>query len=243
MQVKSHWVVMVMNMSTKIISADKLTESERWRPPSSNEKTTSKDDVTEAASGKGTTLLTANQIEELQKQAYQESHERGYKEGVAAGQKQVAEIVQHLNTILGALNTPFKELDEQVEQELVSLSITIAKQLIRRELKTEPGQVIAVVREAVANLPVASRNVRVFLHPDDAAVVRENLALAEGESAWTVVEEPVMSRGGCRIVSDTSQIDATVEKRLTGIITRLLGGEREHDAEPEADPDPATKSE
>lgn len=238
---KYHWVVMVRNMSSKIISADKLTESERWRPPSVDEKITGKGDVKQDAPKKGTTLLTANQIEELQKQAYQESHERGYKEGLAAGQKQITETVQHLNTILEVLNAPFNELDEQVEQELVSLSITIARQLIRRELKTDPGQVIAVVREAVANLPVASRNVRIFLHPDDAAVVRENLASAEGESAWTIVEEPVMSRGGCRVVSDTSQIDATVEKRLTGIITRLLGGEREDDEESESDPAPESE--
>lgn len=216
-------------MSSKIISADKLTESEGWRPPSIDDKGKDQEGDKSENKQRGTTLLTASQIEALQKQAYDESNERGYKEGLAAGQKQVAEAVQHLNSILEALTKPFEELDEQVEQELVALSIIIARQLIRRELKTDPGQVIAVVREAVANLPVASRNVRIFLHPDDATVVREHLASVEGESAWTIVEEPVMSCGGCRVVTDTSQIDATVEKRLNSIITRLLGGEREDD--------------
>jgi len=222
-----------MSMSSKIITADKLTESARWQSSPTGEKNEAKANGQQEKPKKGTTLLTASQIEELQKKAWQESHDRGYKEGLATGKKQAAEVVQHLNTILESLHTPFKELDEQVEQELVSLSITIARQLIRRELKTDPGQVIAVVREAVSNLPVASRNVRIYLHPEDAAVVKENLAATEGESAWTIVEEPVMSRGGCRVVTDTSQIDATVEKRLTGIITQLLGGEREEDLKSE----------
>lgn len=228
------------NMSSKIISADNLTESQYWHQSHVENTEKSQTSVKKEIKQKGSTLLTASQIEALQKQAYDESNERGYKEGLAAGQKQAAETVQHISTILAALNKPFVELDEEVEQELVALSIIIARQLIRRELKTDPGQVIAVVREAVANLPVASRNVRIFLHPDDAMVIREHLASVEGESAWTIVEEPVMSRGGCRVVTDTSQIDATVEKRLNGIITRLLGGEREDDekSEPETASEP-----
>jgi len=225
--VKLHLAVTVTNMSNKIISAENLTESEAWRPPNIEGKTEKKT----TRRGGMQTLLTASQLEAIQKQAYEESHARGYKEGLQAGQKEIKETVEHLNTIMNALNAPFAELDAQVEEELVKLSITIAKQLIRRELKIDPGQVVAVVREAIACLPVASRNVRIFLHPEDAAVLRENLAATEGESAWTIVEEPVMSRGGCRIVTDTSRIDATVEKRLNGIITRLLGGEREEDQE------------
>jgi len=107
----------------------------------------------------------------------------------------------------------------------------VAKQLVRRELKTDPGQVLAVVREAMAALPLAARNVRLHLHPEDATLVREMLTLGDNERGWQIVEDPVLSRGGCKISSDTSQIDASVERRLHTVIANVLGGQRETDVE------------
>ncbi len=45
--------------------------------------------------------------------------------------------------------------------------------LLRRELRTDPAQIIGMVRDTVALMPAATRGVRVLLHPDDAALVRE----------------------------------------------------------------------
>ncbi len=212
---------------SKVISGDSIVESEPWAPPV----------VDKASKGKvpdrpyGNKLLTARQIEEVQQQAYEESYDKGYKEGLAAGKLEINKTVQHLNTVVNALAKPFEELDDKVEEELVILVIAIAKQLIRRELKTDPGQVIGVVRECTSSLPVASQNIRLFLHPDDAAIIRDELVPAEGEPAWKIMEEPTMARGGCRVVTDTSRVDATVETRLNSIITRFMGGERQADDE------------
>jgi flagellar assembly protein FliH len=69
--------------------------------------------------------------------------------------------------------------------------------------------------------------VRVHLHPEDAAVVREHLAPTENERAWVIVEDPVMARGGCQITSATSRIDARLESRVGAILSELLGNERQ----------------
>jgi flagellar assembly protein FliH len=78
----------------------------------------------------------------------------------------------------------------------------------------------------VALLPASARGVRVHLHPEDAAVVREKLAAPAAERAWSIVEDPVMTRGGCRVTTETAQIDARLETRLNTVITTLLGDER-----------------
>ncbi len=105
----------------------------------------------------------------------------------------------------------------------------VARQLVRRELKTEPEEVIGVVREALGALPVAARNVRLMLHPEDAALVREAMPTAQGEQQMQIVEDPVQTRGGCRVLTDSSQIDASVEARLNAVIAHVLGGERSSD--------------
>ena len=75
---------------------------------------------------------------------------------------------------------------------------------------------------------VAAREVRVILHPEDAAVVRQNLAPTESERAWTIIEDPLlMARGGCQITTATSRIDARLETRLAAILSELMGNERQ----------------
>jgi flagellar assembly protein FliH len=75
-------------------------------------------------------------------------------------------------------------------------------------------------------LPVAARDVRVHLHPEDAAIVAENLAPTMSDRAWTIVEDPVMARGGCQVTTLTSRIDARLETRLGAVLSELLGTER-----------------
>jgi flagellar assembly protein FliH len=90
--------------------------------------------------------------------------------------------------------------------------------------------VIAVVREALAALPLAARDIRLALHPEDAAMIQEALSLNQRDDVIQIVEDPVQSRGGCRVVSEASQIDATVESRLNAVIAGVLGGQRSTDS-------------
>jgi flagellar assembly protein FliH len=64
------------------------------------------------------------------------------------------------------------------------------------------------------------------LHPEDAAVVREKLSAPVGERVWTIAEDPVMGRGGCRVTTETAQIDARLDTRIGSVISALLGDER-----------------
>lgn len=153
----------------------------------------------------------------------------GRAEGEAQGREAMREAAARFEALIGLLDEPLTHMDEKVEGELVALAIAIAKQLIRRELRTDPGQIVATVREAVAILPSSARRITLHLHPEDAALMRSALALDEAGSRWRLQENPLMSRGGCRVTTETSSIDASVETRLAATIARLLGGERGED--------------
>jgi flagellar assembly protein FliH len=170
-----------------------------------------------------------------------EAWEQGFAAGRAAGCAQalgeqetltleLRTRVQRLEGVLDLLSRPLAELDETVLRQLATLAGAIARQLVRRELRTQPEQIIAVIRETVALLPAAARDVRIHLHPEDAALVRERLVEPAAERAWTLVEDPVITRGGCRISSENSSIDAQVETRLGAAIATVLGDERNQPA-------------
>jgi len=169
---------------------------------------------------------TAGNIADLQAEAYREAYEEGLGKGIAAGAEQLRAEVHKLDGMLHDLARPFDDLDRQVEHELLALAAALARQIVRRELKTDPSQVIGVIRDAIAALPVAARDVRVRMHPEDAAVVRQHLAPTESERAWQIIEDPVMARGGCEVVTATSRIDARIETRLAAMLSELLGSER-----------------
>jgi flagellar assembly protein FliH len=221
----------VKNLS-KVIGGDQAQEFRSWSIPELQSKSPDRGQVqvqepTQNSAGQG--LLTAEKIAEIQAQAYQEGFSQGRKEGFEAGNSEVSARAQQLNTLMGLLNEPFKQLDAQVEQELLVLVITLTRQLVRREMRHEPGEILAVIRQTMSALPTAARDVRLHLHPEDSALVRESLALNETEPSWRIVEDPVLTRGDCRVVSETSQIDATLENRLNALITSMLGGERARD--------------
>jgi flagellar assembly protein FliH len=186
-------------------------------------------------------VLTVDEIEAMQKQAYDEAFaqgkEEGYSQGFDEGSRQgYEENVQALQAkaaefagLMDSLSQPFKALDAEVEKELVKLAIAIATQIIRREIKLDPGQVIAAVREAIKVLPLSSQKISLHLHPEDVELVRSALSLDDLSPAWRMVEDPLIIRGGCKVDTEVSHIDATVENRLAAVIATLFGGEREQD--------------
>ena len=176
---------------------------------------------------------TVQELEDVEKRAYEEAYAKGRAEGLASAEREMRPQIQqlqarieHMDAIIGTLARPLQELDAVVEDQLVQLALTVARHLVRRELRVDPSQVIAIIREAVALLPASARDVRVHLHPEDATVVREKLAAPAGERVWTIVEDPVMGRGGCRVTTDTAHIDARLETRIGTVVSALLGEER-----------------
>lgn len=222
--VKSHWVVAaVMNLSDSSVTVLKQPPR-RWQAPS----------LSDNGEGriKAVQLPTADQLEVLHLQARKEAFEQGLAEGLRAAEEHSATRIRQLDSLLQCLADPFEQLDNQIEEQLVSLALMVARQLVRREIKSDPGQIVGVIREAMDLLPVASGTVQIELHPEDAALVRKVLHLGEeDERSWRIREVPTLSRGGCRIANSTSSIDATVEGRMNQVIAEVLGGERSVDVD------------
>jgi flagellar assembly protein FliH len=218
---------------------DTTTGVRQWQPPQVR-------NINDLPIDEPPQMLTAAQLAAIQKAARDEGFEEGrregqafgHREGIEQGRAEVAERVRRLDALLEGLDKPFERLDDQVEQEIVTLVITMVRQLLRREVKLDPGQIVGVVREALGILPVGARGIRVVLHPEDAELVRGAYTLGAHDQKWQIVEDPVIRRGGCRIHTDTSQIDATLDSRLNSLIAPLLAGERLHDgAESDSDGD------
>jgi len=190
------------------------------------------------AGAKGVNVMHLSLVErEAWQHGYKDGHVEGVRKGEAELARRIAEVdvkVAALEAILGTLARPLDELDATIETELTRLALAIAKHLVRRELKIDPAQVIGIIRHTLSLLPLSARNIRIHLHPDDAAIVRERLARAAGEQEWQLAEDPLMARGGCRLTADNSSVDARFESSVAAAIAGLLGDDRSE--RPQAEP-------
>jgi flagellar assembly protein FliH len=170
------------------------------------------------------THLTESQAA-AREQAYEDARRAGFEQGFSDGQAQREALQQAAKRFAAAVDQaarPLQQLEELLLDEIAQLALSIGKQLARRELRIDPAQVAAIVRETIALLPANSRGVRVYLHPRDAAVLRDTLSPAAESSAWQLLEDPVMTTGGCRVESEFARIDARFESRVAAIVATLL---------------------
>lgn len=194
---------------------ESITEVENWRLPVIGGRDRNKPP-------------SKKEIEALRQKAFQKGFTEGKRAGLEAGRGEIKQQVGYLQQIMHNLDAPLEGFDEQLSQEVAELSISIARQIIRRELQQDPGQIIAIAREALVQLPSGAQKVKVTLHPEDAALLRE--FLPEGEMhEYQMIESGTVKRGGCMVEADNSRVDATLEKQINSVISMLFGEERQQE--------------
>ncbi|MHB2246870.1 flagellar assembly protein FliH [Pseudomonas fitomaticsae] len=172
--------------------------------------------------------LTLEELESIRQEAYNEGFAIGEKEGFHSATlkvRQEAEVVlaakvNNLEQLMGHLFEPIAEQDTQIEKSLVDLVQHIARQVIQRELAIDSTQIEHVMRDALKLLPLGVGNVRLYVNPQDFEQVK---ALRERhEETWRIVEDESLLPGGCRVETDHSRIDASIETRVSQVMAKLF---------------------
>ena len=212
-----------------VLSAEELANAyERWEVP----RVVSVSDV----EAENTNPLTVEALEAVQQAAqeegfklgYDEGFQQGHEAGLKAGETDILQQAQQWKALIDSLNNPLKSVDSIVEQDLLSMISLLVRQMVYHELEQKPEMVLTAVREALAVLPVSDRQLKVYLNPEDMELVKNGLKLDE-DTGWQWYEDPLVSRGGAKLETADTTIDATVETRLNNLISRLLSQENHHE--------------
>lgn len=201
-----------------------------WRAPAMRTKPEQlvRSEASEAELEKAaSTIPTAEEIEQWRKDAEAE----GFAEGLKRAEAEMAPDRERLKSLIGFLENPIQAVNEEVEQQLAQVAVSLAQQLVRRELRIEPGEIVGLIRESVKLLPANSRRISILINPEDASLIRSALSIDpnDDEQSWRLFEDPIITRGGCEIKTETSVINATLENRLSELAASVLGGNRERD--------------
>lgn len=196
-------------MASDPTQKEKLTAYQRWE--------LNDFDQSGQVAGAEVKLPTADQIQRIQQQAYQE----GFAAGMKDGQAESHAVAQRMHAMMLDLHRAMSQFEQSMAQEIMDLALDIARQMVRSSLEADPVIVLAVVREAIESLPQTYQHPSLTLNPEDAHMVREMLAHDYPGDVWRIVEDAQMERGGCRVETGSTEIDAKMESRWQRIVSAL----------------------
>lgn len=201
-----------------------LTAWERW-------ELASFDSAAEAIGADQTSPGAAAVVDEetlrIHEHARREGHQAGYAaghaEGTVAGKAQAEALgrqeAMRLAQTLESLELRIGELNQTVADDLLALSVEIARQVVRQAIAVKPDILLGVIREALAQLPML--HAAIHLHPEDASLARLYAGDQLAHAGHRIHEDPKLRRGDVIIEAGGTHLDASVATRWRRVVEAL----------------------
>lgn len=166
-------------------------------------------------------------LEEEALRRIEEAREDGMKKGREQAQAELSTVSEALAQALAATGALRGKLMHEAEEDLLKLSLLIARKVLLREFSGGPAALAGLVRGAV-DLASDGGEVVVKLSPEDYALVancREFGELLSETRSVTLKGDPAVARAGCLVETVRGNIDAGMDAQLDEIC-RVLAEEK-----------------
>jgi flagellar assembly protein FliH len=152
-----------------------------------------------------------------------------YDRGFADGQRSASEVtaaavaarVARLSAAISEISSLRTGLLRSSEQDIVRLSLAIARRILGREATSDPALLLNLARAASAKL-AGTGVISIEMHPTEFAAISAGL---DQNGPIRVVENPDLPVGGCMVCSASGSIDVSIEVQVQEIANALLTDE------------------
>lgn len=155
-------------------------------------------------------------IEQGHKQGQLEGQKEGFQKGFVSGEqtgKQTfLDAAKPVNELYQRLSDWQAEREQQQRHMICELVQKVAQQVIRAELTLMPQQILSLVDETLDAMPGKTESVTVHLNPQDLDRIRQ--VNADLPQSWKLVANKELPAGGCHLVTDDAEADASCDSRL-----------------------------
>jgi flagellar assembly protein FliH len=175
--------------------------------------------------------LAAGRVDGLKK-GLEEGKASGHGQAMADGAKRMADLFTTLSAIAQTLDKHRRDLVSAGIDEVVQLSLSIARKVTKRQAALDPAVLKANLADAM-RLAVQAADVRILVHPSQRQLIDDELPAVKLN--WPdlkhvdLVPDESVEPGGCRLITNRGTVDAQIETQLERIILEMM-------------PDPATDS-
>jgi flagellar assembly protein FliH len=170
------------------------------------------------------------QLDRQWEQRVREAHAAGVREGEAAGRSQAAAevqpVIERLTRSIEELAQLRGRLRREAEEDMLRLSLAIARRVLRRELTIDPEAMHGLVLAALEKLQVQEIS-RVRVHPSQAPQIGASLEKAHQGLRVKVVPDSTREPGALIFETERGNLDASADTQLReierGLADRLRG--------------------
>lgn len=167
-------------------------------------------------------LVAARQEAELLRS---EARGQGYEEGLAELDSERLMLAEKVREIEETANGQVEQFWEQIEPELLGLSVAIAKKIIRHEVEMNDGFVLETVKTSLRQLR-DRQDLKVRVNPADYELVRgrkEDIAgSCDGVRTVEVIDDRRVDQGGCILESGSGTLDARLDSQIVEVERALM---------------------
>jgi len=157
-------------------------------------------------------LTAVRRGKEVRDAAYMEGEKAARDQDAAAVRTVVEKLAQSIQELAGLR----AKLRSQAEADVVRLAMAIAKRVVHRELSMDPDSVIGLVKVALEKLRL-QETVRVRVHPDHVAIVKEFLLRSAASAHIEVTGDPAVGAGGVVFETTRGEFDVSTDVQLNEI--------------------------
>lgn len=147
-------------------------------------------------------------IQEMADQARRNAEE----EGLSQGREKLDEILRRYSDAVIRLEATIKRAERIETGAIVSLAVTVARELLRSQLAVDPKVLAENVRAAI-QAAGSGQGLKLRMGKADLAVLAaQNPEIFDG--AMEIVEDETLGVGGCIVEGERCAVDASLEARL-----------------------------
>lgn len=165
-----------------------------------------------------------NLVSRAQEEAVQ-IKQNAYQEGYNLGLQQAASEIENFKNVLGAFMGAQDRVFNEIAPNILELSMSIAKKVIKHEASTDIQMVVDTVMDALRLLSKNEPKIVLRVNPIQVQYLKDTMPdkikSIGMETKLSILSDEAVTEGGCVIQTNNGMIDATVEAQL-GIVQMAL---------------------
>lgn len=145
----------------------------------------------------------------------------GYQAGLSQAKDDIAAFRESMKVFMGAK----QEVFDTIAPEILSISVDIAKKIIKKELTQAPELLLESVHEILKGLSKEETKITLHANPAQVSMLKSEVPqMAEQlglEAKIMVIPDDSVMEGGCVVTTTNGVVDATIDTQLA-IISEAL---------------------
>ena len=182
-------------------------------------------DSATAHSGRKIPVDEKESPEEILKRSYAEGFAKGEKEGFETGNRKADPVVERMQAILQEIDGLWQQLVQTYEEKIIQLVSRVSEKVVLGQVAVDHDTVKRVILDTFRMIPEPVE-VTIDIHPEDVEHI-ENIKEEFFQQLKTLkhislLPDPSVSPGGCRVKTRFGEVDATLESRLDVIRETIM---------------------